>query len=98
MGSLFQRRLPGDSAGCRVESPGGTTLTSLVLPGPDFSCVAFVPGASSSIDAQTLYRAASVAASPESDSRLAAGGNAHAASTRQANALGVSTFATSTAV
>ena len=41
----------------------------------------FIPGASSSIESQTLCRAAFVAASPESDSRMAAAGTAHTAST-----------------
>src|SRR2546429_3858090 len=81
VGSLFQCCLPGDGAGCRVESPGSTTLVAPVLSGVDFSCVAFVPGASSSVDAQALCRAASIAASPENDSRMAAAGTTHTAST-----------------
>src|SRR6266568_5493534 len=82
VGSLFQCCLPGDGAGCRLESPPGTTLVAHVLPGADFSRVAFVPGASSSVDeSQTLCRAASIAASPESNSCMAAAGTTHIAST-----------------
>jgi hypothetical protein len=67
VGSLFQCSLPGDGAGCRVESPGGTTFTPHVLPGPDFICHSFLPDTSSTIEDQTLCRAASVAASAEND-------------------------------
>src|SRR6266566_5867950 len=98
VGSLFQYSVPGDGAGCRVESPRGTTLTARVLPGAHFSRAAIVPGASSSVEAQTICRPASVVASPENDSRMAEAGTAHTVRTRRADALGLSPFTASTTV